>query len=283
VGLHVATCKVEDETVINHDVSLEQIEFFYSALNDCGYKEESQIPSKDTVCTDLENRVMPFAGLSLALNFILGVYIQIMIHDKHFFLDLKYHKYSRLVSLICIPIGMLLCVSLASIALAEYTSPNLCWLAYSISEQKKTYAYRVTIILIPIMLGVYKPLELGIFYSFGCSIFHEDEEQQDDDSKIDSLEPKISEEMPKNTGTVGTNKMQQGTQSDTTRNEIISPTPSDSVDGSTQKRKSRHVADSSKKRKSRRNVDNSSKKRKSRKKTRRSADNLTLKESSDEK
>lgn len=36
---------------INQDTTLEQLEFFYKALEDCGYKEEDNIPSSDTVCS----------------------------------------------------------------------------------------------------------------------------------------------------------------------------------------------------------------------------------------
>lgn len=39
--------------VINHNTTLEQIEYFYNALKSCGYSDEANIPSSDMVCDSL--------------------------------------------------------------------------------------------------------------------------------------------------------------------------------------------------------------------------------------
>jgi len=37
--------------IINQNTTLEQLEFFYKALEECGYKDEDNIPSSDAVCS----------------------------------------------------------------------------------------------------------------------------------------------------------------------------------------------------------------------------------------
>lgn len=96
-----------------------------------------------------------------------------MVFDEDFFLDKTINMYSIPVSFICIPVGTLLSMSLAWIAIAKFTDPQLCWLAFSISQRKESLTHFIATKLIPLILAVYKPLELGTFFIYGSNFFQE--------------------------------------------------------------------------------------------------------------
>lgn len=117
----------------------------------------------------LENKVLPYVIISIILDSLMGIGLVTIANEE----SLSYGKHETQlfrkakISFVVIPLGTLLAMCSASIALSEYTKPILCWLSFSISEQKKSHTQLIMTILTLVILVLYKPLELGIFLSYG--------------------------------------------------------------------------------------------------------------------